>query len=172
MRSKVTYRCSYFILTFLMTGNSTNMLQEAAVHYISRQICNSALSYGGIIPNSSFCAGDENGNFDTCRVRAVNFTLKYFLSWREGWARLRSPSNPRHPQVYKPRSLSPFPLELPQNPGLPCPLHLNSYQEPSAAFILGFFYLYLDIELIHTHRTSSVFSKLAFLENSKTGTTM
>ncbi|XP_058529560.1 transmembrane protease serine 12 [Ochotona princeps] len=48
-------------------GNGTNMLQEAAVHYISRQMCNSGLSYGGIIPNSSFCAGDEEGNFDTCR---------------------------------------------------------------------------------------------------------
>nr|XP_019579912.1 PREDICTED: transmembrane protease serine 12 [Rhinolophus sinicus] len=48
-------------------GNSTNMLQEAEVHYISRKICNSETSYGNIIPQTSFCAGDEDGSFDTCR---------------------------------------------------------------------------------------------------------
>ncbi|XP_007936133.1 transmembrane protease serine 12 [Orycteropus afer afer] len=48
-------------------GNGTNTLQEAEVHYISRNICNSEKSYGGIIPNTSFCAGDEDGIFDTCR---------------------------------------------------------------------------------------------------------
>ncbi|XP_036107416.1 transmembrane protease serine 12 [Molossus molossus] len=48
-------------------GNATNMLQEAQVHYISRNICNSDKSYGNIIPITSFCAGDEEGVFDTCR---------------------------------------------------------------------------------------------------------
>ncbi|XP_006870199.1 PREDICTED: transmembrane protease serine 12 [Chrysochloris asiatica] len=48
-------------------GNGTNILQEAEVHYISRSICNSETSYGGIIPNTSFCAGDEDGVFDSCR---------------------------------------------------------------------------------------------------------
>ncbi|XP_008254679.1 transmembrane protease serine 12 isoform X2 [Oryctolagus cuniculus] len=48
-------------------GNGTILLQEAEVHYISRQSCNSEGSYGGVIPHTSFCAGDENGNFDTCR---------------------------------------------------------------------------------------------------------
>ncbi|XP_062971636.1 transmembrane protease serine 12 [Cynocephalus volans] len=48
-------------------GNGTNTLQEAEVHYISRNICNSHRSYGGIIPNTSFCAGDKDGAFDTCR---------------------------------------------------------------------------------------------------------
>ncbi|XP_057343857.1 transmembrane protease serine 12-like [Manis pentadactyla] len=48
-------------------GNVTNMLQEAEVHYISRNICNSEKSYGNIIPSTSFCAGDEDGVFDTCR---------------------------------------------------------------------------------------------------------
>uniref|UniRef100_A0A5F9CU36 Transmembrane serine protease 12 n=1 Tax=Oryctolagus cuniculus TaxID=9986 RepID=A0A5F9CU36_RABIT len=60
-------------------GNGTILLQEAEVHYISRQSCNSEGSYGGVIPHTSFCAGDENGNFDTCRVRPNNFPLKYFL---------------------------------------------------------------------------------------------
>ncbi|XP_070264909.1 transmembrane protease serine 12 [Myotis yumanensis] len=48
-------------------GNSTRMLQEAQVHYISRKVCNSDKSYGNIIPITSFCAGDEDGIFDTCR---------------------------------------------------------------------------------------------------------
>ncbi|KAG8509198.1 Transmembrane protease serine 12, partial [Galemys pyrenaicus] len=48
-------------------GNITNMLQVAEVHYISRNICNSEKSYAGIIPDTSFCAGDEEGAFDTCR---------------------------------------------------------------------------------------------------------
>uniref|UniRef100_A0A8C8YYP3 Transmembrane serine protease 12 n=1 Tax=Prolemur simus TaxID=1328070 RepID=A0A8C8YYP3_PROSS len=48
-------------------GNVTDLLQEAEVHYISRNICNSERSYGGIIPDTSFCAGDENGYFDTSR---------------------------------------------------------------------------------------------------------
>lgn len=49
------------------------MLQEAQVHYISRKICNSDKGYGNIIPVTSFCAGDEDGIFDTCRVRPNNF---------------------------------------------------------------------------------------------------
>nr|XP_044611882.1 transmembrane protease serine 12 [Equus asinus] len=48
-------------------GNITNMLLEAEVHFISRNFCNSAKSYGEMIPNTSFCAGDEDGIFDTCR---------------------------------------------------------------------------------------------------------
>ncbi|XP_004453750.1 transmembrane protease serine 12 [Dasypus novemcinctus] len=48
-------------------GNVTANLQEAEVHYISRNICNSEKSYGGAIPNTSFCAGDEDGVFDSCR---------------------------------------------------------------------------------------------------------
>uniref|UniRef100_A0A8I3W5L4 Transmembrane serine protease 12 n=1 Tax=Callithrix jacchus TaxID=9483 RepID=A0A8I3W5L4_CALJA len=48
-------------------GNATDILQDAQVHYISRETCNSERSYGGIIPNTSFCAGDEDGAFDTCR---------------------------------------------------------------------------------------------------------
>ncbi|XP_028644185.1 transmembrane protease serine 12 [Grammomys surdaster] len=48
-------------------GNGTSVLQEAKVHFISREICNSDRSYGGVVPNTSFCAGHENGTFDTCR---------------------------------------------------------------------------------------------------------
>uniref|UniRef100_A0A8C9PX60 Transmembrane serine protease 12 n=1 Tax=Spermophilus dauricus TaxID=99837 RepID=A0A8C9PX60_SPEDA len=64
-------------------GNGTNTLQEAEVHYISRTICNSEWSYRGVIPNTSFCAGDENGSFDTCRVRPNKFPLRYFLKPEE-----------------------------------------------------------------------------------------
>ncbi|XP_048198047.1 transmembrane protease serine 12 [Perognathus longimembris pacificus] len=48
-------------------GNGTNVLQEAEVHYISRELCNSESGYAGVIPETSFCAGDEDGAFDTCR---------------------------------------------------------------------------------------------------------
>ncbi|CAK6443454.1 unnamed protein product [Pipistrellus nathusii] len=48
-------------------GNATRMLQEAQVRYISPKICNSDKGYGNIIPITSFCAGDEDGIFDTCR---------------------------------------------------------------------------------------------------------
>ncbi|XP_057556954.1 transmembrane protease serine 12 [Hippopotamus amphibius kiboko] len=48
-------------------GNITKKLHEAEVHYISRSFCSSDKSYGDIIPNTSFCAGDEDGVFDTCR---------------------------------------------------------------------------------------------------------
>ncbi|XP_041592656.1 transmembrane protease serine 12 isoform X3 [Vulpes lagopus] len=49
-------------------GNITDVLQEAEVHYISRKICGSEQSYGKFIPNTSFCAGAEDGIFDTCRI--------------------------------------------------------------------------------------------------------
>ncbi|CAO2600856.1 Transmembrane protease serine 12 [Lemmus lemmus] len=48
-------------------GNGTSILQEAKVHFISREVCNSERSYGGVVPSTSFCAGHENGTFDTCR---------------------------------------------------------------------------------------------------------
>nr|XP_020035499.1 transmembrane protease serine 12 [Castor canadensis] len=48
-------------------GGGTSILQEAEVRYISRKFCNSESSYAGVIPNTSFCAGDEDGAFDTCR---------------------------------------------------------------------------------------------------------
>ncbi|XP_048958686.1 transmembrane protease serine 12 isoform X2 [Canis lupus baileyi] len=53
-------------------GNITDVLQEAEVHYISRKICGSEQSYGKFIPNTSFCAGAEDGIFDTCRVCISN----------------------------------------------------------------------------------------------------
>ncbi|XP_053517410.1 transmembrane protease serine 12 [Artibeus jamaicensis] len=48
-------------------GNATSTLQEAQVHYISRNVCSSEMGYGSVIPVTSFCAGDKDGVFDTCR---------------------------------------------------------------------------------------------------------
>ncbi|XP_049638924.1 transmembrane protease serine 12 [Suncus etruscus] len=59
-------------------GNITTILQEAQVHYISRTICNSVTSYAGIVPNSSFCAGDEDGKYDTCRGDSGGPLMCYF----------------------------------------------------------------------------------------------
>lgn len=57
----------------MLIGNVTKKLHEAEVHYISRSFCNSDKSYGDIIPHTSFCAGDEDGVVDTCKVRPNNF---------------------------------------------------------------------------------------------------
>ncbi|XP_054447483.1 transmembrane protease serine 12 [Pteronotus mesoamericanus] len=59
-------------------GSATSMLKEAEVHYISRNICNSEMSYGSIIPITSFCAGDEDGVFDTCRGDSGGPLMCYF----------------------------------------------------------------------------------------------
>ncbi|XP_037703366.1 transmembrane protease serine 12 [Choloepus didactylus] len=48
-------------------GNVTEILHQAEVHYISRNICNAEKSYAGAVTNTSFCAGDEDGVFDSCR---------------------------------------------------------------------------------------------------------
>ncbi|KAM8912854.1 transmembrane protease serine 12 [Lycaon pictus] len=59
-------------------GNITDVLQEAEVHYISRKICGSEQSYGKFIPNTSFCAGAEDGIFDTCRGDSGGPLMCYF----------------------------------------------------------------------------------------------
>jgi secreted trypsin-like serine protease len=45
----------------------TNILQEAPVKFISRDLCNQKVSYNHRVTNSMFCAGDYvNGGFDSC----------------------------------------------------------------------------------------------------------
>ncbi|KAL6059935.1 hypothetical protein STEG23_003691 [Scotinomys teguina] len=60
--------------------NATSILQEAKVHFISREICNSERSYGGVVPNTSFCAGHENGTFDTCKMLTLPCELSDTLA--------------------------------------------------------------------------------------------
>ncbi|XP_074082023.1 transmembrane protease serine 12-like isoform X2 [Macrotis lagotis] len=47
-------------------GQYSSILQEAEVHYIPRNICNSEESYDETVPYTSFCAGEEDGTVDTC----------------------------------------------------------------------------------------------------------
>ncbi|XP_027700251.1 transmembrane protease serine 12-like [Vombatus ursinus] len=47
-------------------GHYSSILQEAEVHYIPRNTCNSKESYDEIVPYTSFCAGEEDGTVDTC----------------------------------------------------------------------------------------------------------
>uniref|UniRef100_F7AUF7 Transmembrane serine protease 12 n=1 Tax=Monodelphis domestica TaxID=13616 RepID=F7AUF7_MONDO len=47
-------------------GWYSSYLQEAEVHYIPRNICNSKESYDETVPYTSFCAGEEAGTVDTC----------------------------------------------------------------------------------------------------------
>uniref|UniRef100_A0A8C6QLS5 Transmembrane (C-terminal) protease, serine 12 n=1 Tax=Nannospalax galili TaxID=1026970 RepID=A0A8C6QLS5_NANGA len=63
-------------------GNGTHILQEAKVHFISRELCNSKMSYGGAVPNTSFCAGDEDGAFDTCRGDSGGPLMCYLPEFR------------------------------------------------------------------------------------------
>ncbi|XP_036617093.1 transmembrane protease serine 12-like [Trichosurus vulpecula] len=47
-------------------GHYSPTLQEAEVHYIPRNTCNSEESYDEVVPYTSFCAGEEDGSVDTC----------------------------------------------------------------------------------------------------------
>ncbi|XP_072510780.1 transmembrane protease serine 12-like [Notamacropus eugenii] len=47
-------------------GHYSPNLQEAEVHYIPRNACNSEESYDELVPYTSFCAGEEDGSVDTC----------------------------------------------------------------------------------------------------------
>ncbi|XP_078006316.1 transmembrane protease serine 12-like [Phascolarctos cinereus] len=57
-------------------GHYSSILQEAEVHYIPRNACNSKESYDETVPYTSFCAGEEDGIVDTCMVRLNSFPLK------------------------------------------------------------------------------------------------
>ncbi|XP_043824455.1 transmembrane protease serine 12-like [Dromiciops gliroides] len=47
-------------------GDYSPILQEAEVHYIPRNACNSEEGYDEFVPYTSFCAGEEDGTVDTC----------------------------------------------------------------------------------------------------------
>ncbi|KAM8980795.1 transmembrane protease serine 12-like [Sarcophilus harrisii] len=65
----LTRRTRCFISGWGQTRNKgpySSILQEAEVHYIPRNTCNSEESYDEIVPYTSFCAGEEDGTVDTC----------------------------------------------------------------------------------------------------------
>ncbi|XP_007502980.2 transmembrane protease serine 12-like isoform X3 [Monodelphis domestica] len=59
-------------------GTLTPSLQEAEVNFISRRTCNAVGSYAGRVPNTSFCAGDNFGNVDSCTGDSGGPLMCYF----------------------------------------------------------------------------------------------
>ncbi|NWW83094.1 ACRO protein, partial [Climacteris rufus] len=85
--------------------NRTMVLQEAKVHLMDTELCNSSRWYAGAVHPRSLCAGYPHGDIDTCQGdsggplvckdnRADYFWLVGMSSWGRGCDRAR------HPGVY------------------------------------------------------------------------
>ncbi|XP_074691863.1 acrosin-like [Strix aluco] len=91
--------------TTARAGGSTDVLQEAKVHLINVNLCNSSRWYAGDVHPHNLCAGYPQGNIDTCQGdsggplvckdnNADHFWLVGVTSWGKGCAR------PKRPGVY------------------------------------------------------------------------
>uniref|UniRef100_A0A8C8AIB8 Peptidase S1 domain-containing protein n=1 Tax=Otus sunia TaxID=257818 RepID=A0A8C8AIB8_9STRI len=58
--------------TTARSGGSTDVLQEAKVHLINLNLCNSSRWYGGAVHPHNLCAGSPQGGINTCQGGACN----------------------------------------------------------------------------------------------------
>jgi secreted trypsin-like serine protease len=72
------------------------VLQKTTVPYVSREICNAEISYGGMITETMFCAGFKEGGKDACHGDSGgplvylgddgNFVQGGIVAWGKGCA--------------------------------------------------------------------------------------
>lgn len=121
----------------MLTAQTTSdVLQEAKVHLIHIQICNSSEWYGGDIHTHNLCAGYPEGGIDTCQVGAWDESLslqqrrQHHPNTTQPFLSLASHSAPAPHLCW---GFPPIPHLQDLALGLPCPKGLALYPESPAS---------------------------------------
>ena len=76
----------------LFEGSSPDILREAKVRLVPREICNRELSYNGKIHKRALCAGFEEGGVDTCQgdsggPLSCEYRGRFYLTGVTSWGK-------------------------------------------------------------------------------------